>query len=942
MKNIKLYCIKLFLLSVTMVLASANIFAQASISGTICDDSGMSVIGATVTVLNSDISTVTDSDGHFNIADLPSGTYTIVCKSPIFKEKRVGGIHLTEKANVQLDTISLTINPIMIDQVTVTARQFHNSIIAIQSLKKSSFKTLDAISSELISRRGDGTAAAAMKRVTGVSVIDGRYIYIRGLGNRYTRTTLNTAGIPGLNPNKNTIQMDIFPSRLIDNIIVYKNFSPELPGNFSGGLINITTKDFPEKEIFRASLGISYNPQVNLNPSFLTYRGSATDWLAYDNGLRNLPTALQHLPSYTEALSNKKSADQLRSTILDLNENLVPYRTVKPLNYKVGLSYGNNIRFLSKDFGYLIGLHYGRNYSGYKNGSTARQSLTIPGADQLVIHRNLIDNYYSDEVLIGGLINTSIRFNDKHRLSLRLMHNRTGTSSTRYQEGLVLAISGDTYQERTLNYAARSLSTVQLQGQHQITKNTEIKWISSFSQARLDQPDLRFINNVYNIHENTGDTTYFIDASEDRLPTRFYRSMQESHSDNQLNMITSIQSGNRGDITLKYGLAYVHKSRKFRDSLFMYSEGGNAADFSDYITPNNAFSSENPGGVYIFSGTEDRNQYNSRMQIFSTYGMAQIPLSDRLKAMVGARIEFTRLDFQSFVKKFDGNQVPEERLLHQYDILPAISLIYELIPDKMNLRINAASTVARPSFREISSIAMFEPIRNVIIMGNEDLKITNIINTDIRWEYFIGSEELLSLSAFYKHFKNPIELVIDPKSDKQLNYMNVESGEVYGMEIELRKKLDFIPYGKNFTLGANYTYVYSAVAIPEEELEKKRRLDPDFPAIRPMYGQSPYIVNAFISYKNEKTELSLSYNVQGPRLLIVSYDNTPDLYEQAFHSLNCKLSHKLSNGWAISLGIKNILNDVREEAQIYLGRKYTYHAYRAGRTYCVGLNYSLE
>ncbi|MCB0586803.1 MAG: TonB-dependent receptor, partial [Phaeodactylibacter sp.] len=284
---------------------------------------------------------------------------------------------------------------------------------------------------------------------------------------RYSKTTLNGANIPGLDPDRNTVQMDLFPTNLLDNIVVYKNFTPDLPGDFTGGLVDVATKDFPEDFTMAASLGFGYNPQVTFNDNFLTYNGGNTDWLGYDDGARDFPAALNSMPTFGQALSDQAAAKELNAATLSLNNELAPHTNAPMPNHNFSFSIGDQKNLFGKDFGFIGSLTYRREFSGYEDGFTGRYSYAQVGADILTTQRELADRRFSDYVILGGMLSGAVKLNSFNKIGLNILRNQSGQTDTRFQEGRVSGGASDgVYQERTMAYQQRELTSFQLQGDH--------------------------------------------------------------------------------------------------------------------------------------------------------------------------------------------------------------------------------------------------------------------------------------------------------------------------------------------------------------------------------------------------------------------------------------------------------------------------------------------
>lgn len=491
------------------------------------------------------------------------------------------------------------------------------------------------------------------------------------------------------------------------------------------------------------------------------------------------------------------------------------------------------------------------------------------------------------------------------------------------------------------------MDVFQLVGKHKFEGlgNLQADWLASMTRSKQDEPDLRFFSNDYTIAGE--DTLYDIQRNLYNPPSRFFRQMEETNADMKLNFELPFKGIYGQSSSVKFGGAYTAKSRIFSERRFEFntniSYNGNDEEF---------FADDNLGvidtvngvflyGNYISEGTERRNTYYGDQSISAVYGMTELPLWPKLKFIGGARFEHTNILVQSADQDLaTGN-------LDLNDILPSASFVYTPSDSaSMNIRAGYSRTLARPTFRELAPYASFEFVRDFVLVGNENLQRTLVDNLDLRWEWFVKPGELLSAGVFYKQFTNPIERVINPTAaNTELNYRNVEAATAYGVELEFRKKLDFItPALGNFTASGNLTLIKSFLDINPEELALIRTLDPNAPAQRPMFGQSPYTMNAELSYKSDSLGLqsSLSFNVFGARISNVSIGGTPNVYEQPRPTLHFMLRKTLGESWAIRFRARNLLNPQIRQTHTFKGQEYIYSAYTLGRTFSLGVSYTIR
>jgi len=924
---------------VILLFLSINLFSQkGTLRGRITDVStGETLLGASVTILNSNplIGTISDFDGNFTLSNIPSGIYNLKCTFISYQTKTIENIEIQAGEVTVLD-FQMSTSSETISEVVVTATAVRNSESAIQTVQRKSATLINGISSQQMSKLGDSDASSALKRISGVSVDGGKYIFVRGLSDRYSKISLNGAEIPGLDPNKNTVQMDLFPSNIIDNMIIYKTFSPDLPGSFSGGYVDIATKDFPEKFTLQFSTSVGYNPNANFRNDFLSYQGSTTDILGYDNGFRDIPQTAQTEVPWIYQDNNK--LDEITSSFNNIMEVSEKQSFI---NHSHSFSVGNQIKVFGKQLGFNLALSYAHDYKMYNDGVYSKYNLVAESDGSssnmdMTISQN--DNKSEEETIIAGLINLTYKISNNHKIGINVLRNQGGLSTSRFKYGP--KPSDDLYMyEHTLGYLERGFTSTQLKGKHVITNlnNTTIEWISSYTNSLLNEPDLRFFN-----YDKTGET-YKISYNAYPSPTRFYRDLEELNFDNKLHITIPFDfSGNSSKF--KFGGAYVYKDRISISRKFdILSQGvpfnGNITDYlnSSNIGQNATGSTY---GVYVQNDpiTDDYNSYNANELIASGYAMVDLALTENLRIVAGARYEYDKIFIENNLEKSHSKYVNSEHTYNR-DILPALNITYSLT-EEMNIRAAVSRTLARPSFREIAPYSYYDFKEGWRVVGNPDLQRTLIDNYDLRWETYLKPGELISVSAFYKKFYNAIELVDDPRSNNpEFHYINIEKSMLYGVEIELRKQIF-----EGLVVGGNFTYVKSEVIEPDENYQVAILTNPEYTGVRPMYGQAPWIINSFINYENDKIGLAsnVGFNMSGQKLVVVTKGGTPNVYEHPSSNLNFNISKKIGEKFSLKFAIDNILDSELRRTYTYADKEYVFQSYKSGRVFSFSFNYLIN
>lgn len=486
------------------------------IQGTIQDvESGEPLVGATVTLKNTNLGAITDISGNFKINNVPAGEHMLEVISIGYAQ------YISTSVTVQagqINQVNLTLKsePIEFKEIEVQAKAFENTDGSVLKQRQKTLAITDAISAETFAKTGAGNAADAMRYGMGASVVDGKFVYIRGMGERYVTAQLNGSSLPSPDPDKKAFQLDLFPTNLLDNMTTVKSFTPDKPGDFSGGSINLKTKSFPEKLNMSFTGTSGYNSRVNFKDNFLTYPGGNRDWLGYDDGTRSLPDPLSDpnvkIPYIGESYTNKEKAYLLDFYSKSFNSTMSPTRRTTPLNQSYSFALGNQTNLFGKPFGFVGNLTYSRKFSYYDQGTTGQYHLTgnVNTVDQLDQDMLLTDAKGTDEVLWGGLVNFTYNLTPQHQLQTNYIYNRSGESMARFQSGHIYNLPPENvYETRVLKYTERALNSLQLSGKHNLkkSKNWELQWSSSLTNSSQDEPDLRFFSNDYVIITAT-DTQY--------------------------------------------------------------------------------------------------------------------------------------------------------------------------------------------------------------------------------------------------------------------------------------------------------------------------------------------------------------------------------------------------------------------------------------------------
>lgn len=892
------------------------------VRGNIADgDYGGSLLGATISVpALPGVGTMADFDGNFSLA-LEPGVYTISVSFISYATQTFEGVEVKAGEVTSLNA-TMTASVEMLEAFEVTAEARRNTESAMLLDMKKATNVTDGLSSQTFRKVGDSELSGAMKRITGVTVQGGKYVYVRGLGDRYTKTNINGMSIPGLDPDNNSVQMDIFPTPVLENVQVFKTFSPNLDGDFTGGLVNITTKKFPETRTNQISVGVTYIPGMHFNQDYILYNGGKTDFTGFDDGTR------QHPFNPESKIPHPVTGDPaLESMTRSFNPELaVKSKTALP-NMNLGFVHGNQKNLESgTTLGYNMVFNY-KNESAFYEDFQANDYLkdNDKSQNELIKAVERIGVIGKNNIQWSGLLSGSWK-KDNSSISATFLNSQSGESTATHRMNSDNNQNQSTLVEDILTYQQRTLSTFILNGNHRLGGMAELTWGNSTSYSRVYDPDFR--ETRISITDN--DTT--LSTGTGAGIDRFWRDLHEINNSSKVDLkITASEN-----LVFKTGLIATIKFRDFSTYAYKHPRAdlNNVSIDPDwYLQEENIWTAptdagDRSTGTFVIGNFQPTNQYEARQNLFGGYLLAEHPVFSKVKLVYGVRVEKTDM-FYTGENNTGTETYIDRNTLDAFNVLPSLNAVYEL-NDKMNLRFAANRTVARPTFKEKSIAQIYDPITKRTFVGNIELEQTNINNVDLRYEFYLSPKELISVATFYKGFDGHIEMVSFPTAPDNIKPRNSGQAIVYGAEFEVRKSLgnpqDTNSIMGKFFISTNLSLVQSRVdlhsvlvdntGITEYELRASNvRNNETPPEFRPMSGQSPYAANIMLSYDMPKNNsaISLSYNVQGEQLTIIGSGRVPDIYTIPFNSLNFNayrnLGKKLQH--RITLSVDNILNDDR-------------------------------
>ncbi|MDC2975324.1 carboxypeptidase-like regulatory domain-containing protein [Bacteroidota bacterium] len=904
------------LLNFIFILFTSLIYSQSGkVTGLIMDgeyDEPMAF--ANVIVKGSTIGTTTDFDGKYSL-DLEPGEYTLTFSFVGYQTIEVSEVLIKSD---EVEQVDVTLSTNTLDEIIITTTVRKNTESAVLDIQKKSAVMLDGLSSQGIKKAGASNIASAVKSVPGVSVQGGKYVYVRGLGDRYTKSILNGVDIPGLDPDRNTIQMDIFPTNILENIIVIKSAAAEYPADFTGGVVDIVTRDFPTKKETSFSIGSAYNSEMHFKNDFLIGPSEGTDFLGFDNNSRSRPiNRYQYIPGTFE---NYPLLTQLTSSF---NPILQAERKTSKNNFNFGFTTGNQFLVGDNDkLGYQFSLSYRNETSFYKNRVDNRLTKDPNNSSNynLLTSRLSTGDEGENNIILSGLAGLVYkRENSKYKLNL--LHIQNGESVGGYfnQEASQAGAGGgiEQYTKDVIQYTQRSVTNLLLNGQHNIENGWNIDWKISPTLATVLDKDHR--TTAFQITQE-GDA--IIAPSSSGYPQRVWRDLFEFNLANQVNFLKKYTLKDK-PAKLKFGGGMTYKFRDFELDYYIFTSTNPVVpngQANNLLLTENIWTPETQAGTHLVFGNlyQSANSYEGEQRIYSGYFSNEFELIENLKSVVGIRTEL----FQSYYtgQNQSGSQVfYNEKIIDNFDIYPSANLILSL-NENSNLRSSFSKTTARPSFKEASRAQIYDAISDRLFIGNLDLKPSYIDNLDMRYEIFGDKGDIIAFSGFYKTFKDPIELTFFASAPNQLTARNLGSAKVYGAEFEIRKPLNIISDDvRKWRFSLNASLIKSSLEMFEDEYNNRLNAARDGESIsrtRDLQGQSPFLINSNIEFLNEETgfQYGLFYNVQGRTLEVVGTGIVPDVYTVPFHSLNFNLKKFLDDDGksSISIKAKNILNSKKE------------------------------
>jgi outer membrane receptor protein involved in Fe transport len=900
------------------------------LQGIIVDgETGETLIGVNVQLSGTARGSSTDLDGVFRVTNIPAGTYDVVATALGYARVTVRNVQISN-GKTEVLNLKMTSEAVGISEILVEATQVDNTEASLLSIQKKAAAVSDGISAEQIRKSTDSDASGAVKRVTGVTIVGDKYVYVRGMGERYNNTRLNGAAIASPEPLKRTVPFDIIPANLLDNVIVSKTATPDQPGDFAGGSVQLNTREFPDKLIFTVSATNGYNSQTSLK-GFNSYAGGNKDWLAIDDGTRAIPGYLSRGGWLGDPAREKSAAQSFK------NYSFGPAKTSAPLNGSRSLSFGNQSEVLGRPLGYLVSLNYADSYSrrtGEQNDYTLQQQSD--GTSRYDIRQNMVVDRSVHSVNWGGILDLNSRINANHKLSLKSLYTRSADDEVRIANGTV---ETNVYRNYRLTWTERSLLTSQLKGEHELPAvlDSRLEWTGAYSRGTFDQPDRRDLS--YAQDQGSGEYRVLFSGASG---IRRFASMRDDVYEGMLDWTVPLDKFGAQNSKLKIGGLYRTMDRAFPTSTYYFMETTDPSQpqMDHTLPPEALFSDANIRNNFRLDVQHNNlDSYNADMKVAAGYLMGDLMLGTRWRLIGGLRVEDTDQHYKTFPYPGSTEADFSEGGPKHTDVLPSLNITYK-VNDRVNLRAAASQTIANPDYAEIVPSIDQEFIQGREREGNPKIKHTQITNVDLRADYYPSVGENVSFGLFFKDLRDPIEWVLTSSGNAQLTTRpeNFARAKNLGAELEFRKSLAFLApkageWISFFSLIGNAALISSNVKLTnggQNVLTNKSR---------PLIEQSRYVVNGTLAFDQPVwgTGVRLGYNTFGKRISAVGAVGLDDTYEMPFDKLDLSVNQRLSAHWAVKAQATNLLNSTVE----FKSRSYIVQKYRIGRTLSAGFSYSL-
>jgi outer membrane receptor for ferrienterochelin and colicin len=896
--------------------------SEGRIVGRVMDaESGRTLTGAQVVIDGTSTGVLAGVDGRYILLRVPAGTVDVRAVMIGFATKTITGVVVPPGGAVELN-ISLEATALLLDEIVVTAAEERGSVARALDDQRMALNVVSAISREEMSRSPDGDAAEVVKRVSGVTVQDGKYVFVRGLGERYTTTSLNGSRMPSPEPERKVVPLDLFPSGMLETITTSKTFTPDLPGDFSGAQVNIQTRTFPTRRQYSFSASTGFNTAAT-NKGILFAPGVGGEWLGLAASDRGIPAAVQPFGNFQTTVPTQTQVNQIVRGFR--NAWSARERTGRPKS-SLSASVGGSDPLFGRQLGYLLSGTYSYSETARIDQRRAQALPTQGGGTQEV------DRFEGDSggrsVLWGGLLNLSTLVGSNSRFMLNATYNRTADDEARVEVGDSENL-GQTFEIQRLRYVERTVASGQLAGEHQLGSAHRIDWSTSASRVTRAEPDRsEFVRQLD------------VDAQGNPLPPAWFNVSNEGAVRTFADLDERALEGAMG-YTLWFGESREPRRLKVggsgrlttRDaSNLAYAISATLDESGRQLDPEEIFDgryADDTSQVFRITPVAQGGSYDAEDAVVAGYAMLDWPLSHSVRVIAGARVEHSMVEVNA--QSTVGQPVVTRPTYT--DVLPSLTLNWAL-SETQTVRVSGSQTLSRPEYRELAPVMYREVLGGDNVIGNQDLVRTLVRNVDVRWEWYPNAGEAVSVALFAKDFDNPIERIyLGTSGTRVVSFANAQSARNYGVELEVRKGLGFLgEWLEASSIFANTTVMSSKIRV-DQAITGQAETEQN----RPMVGQSPYVVNTGMTYSTPGRGLSATvlYNVAGRRIYSAAELPLPSVYEESRQVLDVSLRFPLWGGLRGKADVENVLDSPYEQTQGTVVREY----YSTGRTFSLGVTW---
>jgi TonB-dependent receptor len=899
-------------------------------------DDGSPVANARIFISGVSTDIRSDADGRFS-AEVPAGTRSVSVLHSGFNTLTRDNIEVPEGGAATLE-LRLTPAGSELPEYVVVVPHISGSLASVLEERRDEVAVANILGSEAISRAGDSDAAGALRRVTGLTLVGGRFIFVRGMGERYSSTLLNGANVPSPDPTRRVVPLDLFPAGIIDSIAVQKSFTPDMPAEFGGGTVQLRTKAVPEAPFFNIEAKLGYRDNAT-GKSGLDYRGGGSDWTGYDDGTRDYPELFAaaiadgtRLKEFSRFTGEGYTREELEAIGESLSVNYQVYDKEPPPN--VGFDVASGTRFEAGE-SVTLGIMGALGYDDKWATTVQRRTDWVVGGDELVSQNDYTYDTTLRNIDLSGYLTLGAELGDHHRLTYNWMLLRSTIDRTQRQQGINQDAAGGEVQFTELEWIERQMQANQLLGEHTIPALWDMQWRWDFTKAtaNADAPDTRTYR--YDPDTLTPELDDLIYSIRNDSNQRRWSELEDNSDTWNLNLLQPIPTGERVDLSLRAGLSSVEKDRISSIRRFQFGNRGPISadpDLRRNLNPNDVIFDEtiDPRGWQINELTIPTDAYTADQTLDAWYLALDFTFNEWLRLGGGLRQEQSDQSVVTF-DIFNPRGDPIVSELSTDDTFYSFSAT--LMFGDHQLRAGYGETTNRPDFKELSPALYKDPLLDRLVKGNPDLIQAYLKNYDIRWDWYFDQGEFVSLGAFYKDFTDPIETVIIPSANSITSFDNAKTAENLGVEFELYTDLDFVgrwwgerDWWAKWYINTNYAWIDSTIELSE------RNSSIQTSSSRPLQGQSPYVWNFQIGYDDldRGINAALLFNVFGERIVDVGTNGAPDVYQQPREVLDFVYAHKFRDHWKFKFRARNLLDAEvlvlqgdRVKTQFSLGREYT-------------------